>query len=116
MDVLQFETGQDLLQAKAAIVAMLEYCKKIGRKVPIIAQVTIEAPPLGTMLVGSDISSALTTLSAFPIDVIGLNCATGPKEMIDPVHLSCAITARSTYQFCRMLGYPKILMERQFIN
>ncbi len=89
VDVLQFETGQDLLQAKAAIVRCLEYCKKIGRKVPIIVQVTIEAPPLGTMLVGSDISSALTTLSAFPIDVIGLNCATGPEEMIDPVHFLC---------------------------
>ncbi len=89
VDVLQFETGQDLLQAKAAIVAMLDYRKKSGRKVPIIVQVTIEAPPLGTMLVGSDISCALTTLNAFPIDVIGLNCATGPREMIDPVGYLC---------------------------
>ncbi|HEY9719643.1 MAG TPA: methionine synthase, partial [Trichormus sp.] len=89
VDVLQFETGQDLLQAKAAIIAMMDYCKKIGRKVPMIAQVTIEAPPLGTMLVGSDISAALTTLSAFPIEVIGLNCATGPQEMIDPVSYLC---------------------------
>jgi len=89
VDVLQFETGQDLLQAKAAISAMLEHFRKIGRRLPIIAQVTIEAPPLGTMLVGSDISAALTTLSAFPIDVIGINCATGPKEMIDPVHYLC---------------------------
>lgn len=47
VDVLQFETGQDLLQAKAAIIAVLDYCKKIGRRVPIIAQVTIEAPPPG---------------------------------------------------------------------
>jgi len=89
VDVLQFETGQDLLQAKAAIIAMMDYCKKIGRKVPMIAQVTIEAPPLGTMLVGTDISAALTTLSAFPIEVIGLNCATGPQEMIDPVSFLC---------------------------
>ena len=89
VDVLQFETGQDLLQAKAAIIAMLEYFKKIGRRIPIIAQVTIEAPPLGTMLVGSDISAALTTLEAFPIDVIGLNCATGPQEMLDPVAYLC---------------------------
>src|SRR5579885_3053694 len=86
VDVLQFETGQDLMQAKAAIIAILDYFKKIGRRLPIIAQVTIEAPPLGTMLVGSDISCALTTLSAFPIDVIGINCATGPAEMLDPVH------------------------------
>jgi 5-methyltetrahydrofolate--homocysteine methyltransferase len=89
VDVLQFETGQDLLQAKAAIIAMLDYCKKIGRSIPIIAQVTIEAPPLGTMLVGTDISAALTTLAAFPIDVIGLNCATGPQEMLDPVAHLC---------------------------
>lgn len=93
-DVLQFETGQDLLQAKAAIIAMLDYFKKIGRRLPIIAQVTIEAPPLGTMLVGSDISAALTTLSAFPIDVIGINCATGPQEMIDPVHYLCTNSTR----------------------
>lgn len=86
VDCLQFETGQDLLQAKAAVVAMVDYFEKIGRRVPIITQVTIEAPPLGTMLVGTDISAALATLSAFPIDVIGINCATGPSEMIDPVH------------------------------
>lgn len=85
VDCLQFETGQDLLQAKAAVVAMVDYFQKIGRKVPIITQVTIEAPPLGTMLVGTDISAALATLCAFPIDVIGINCATGPSEMIDPV-------------------------------
>jgi 5-methyltetrahydrofolate--homocysteine methyltransferase len=89
VDCLQFETGQDLLQAKAAIVAMIEYFKKIGRRIPIIAQVTIEAPPLGTMLVGTDISAALTTLEAFPIDIIGLNCATGPQEMLDPVAYLC---------------------------
>lgn len=89
VDALQFETGQDLLQAKAAVIAMLDYFKEIGRRVPIIVQVTIEAPPLGTMLVGSDISCALTTMSAFPIDVIGINCATGPSEMLDPIHYLC---------------------------
>ncbi|HEY9772835.1 MAG TPA: methionine synthase [Planktothrix sp.] len=94
VDVLQFETGQDLLQAKAAIIAMLDYSKKIGRKIPMIAQVTIEAPPLGTMLVGSDISAALTTLYAYPLEVIGMNCATGPKEMLDPVAYLCNNTDR----------------------
>ena len=89
VDCLQFETGQDLLQAKAAIVASQDYGRKIGRRIPIIVQVTIEAPPLSTMLVGSDIASALTTFSAYPIDVIGINCATGPKEMIDHVHYLC---------------------------
>lgn len=94
VDVLQFETGQDLLQAKAAIIAMLDYFKKIGRRLPIITQVTIEAPPLGTMLVGSDISCALTTLAAFPVDVIGINCATGPGEMLDPVHYLSTNTSK----------------------
>jgi 5-methyltetrahydrofolate--homocysteine methyltransferase len=89
VDVLQFETGQDLLQAKAAVIAMIDYFKKIGRRIPIITQVTIEAPPLGTMLVGSDISCALTTLAAFPVDIIGINCATGPSEMLDPVRYLC---------------------------
>lgn len=93
-DVLQFETGQDLLQAKAAIVAMEDYFKKIGRRVPIIVQITIEAPPLGTMLTGTDISAALTALMPFDIDVIGINCATGPAEMIDPVHYLCENTDR----------------------
>lgn len=89
VDVLQFETGQDLLQAKACVIAIEEAFKLAGRVVPIICQVTLEAPPLGTMLVGTDISAALTTLLAFPVDVIGINCATGPSEMIDPVRYLC---------------------------
>jgi 5-methyltetrahydrofolate--homocysteine methyltransferase len=92
VDVLQFETGQDLLQAKAAIIAMEDYFKKVGRRVPIIAQITIEAPPLGTMLTGTDISAALTALTPFAIDVIGINCATGPGEMLDPVGYLCENT------------------------
>lgn len=88
-DVLQFETGQDLLQAKAAIVAMEDYFKKIGRRVPIIIQITIEAPPLGTMLTGTDVSAAVTAMLPFDIDVLGMNCATGPQEMLDPVHFLC---------------------------
>ncbi|MBS2007681.1 MAG: methionine synthase [Cyanobacteria bacterium SZAS TMP-1] len=95
VDVLQFETGQDLLQAKAAVVAMLDYFKKIGRKLPIITQVTLEAPPIGTMLVGTDISAALATLLAFPVDVIGINCATGPREMLDAVHYLCQNSPRA---------------------
>lgn len=94
VDVLQFETGQDLLQAKAAVVAMVDYFKKIGRRLPVITQVTLEAPPIGTMLVGTDISAALATLLAFPVDVIGINCATGPREMLDAVHYLCQNSPR----------------------
>lgn len=89
VDVLQFETGQDLLQAKTAIVAAWEFFKASGKKVPMIVQITIEAPPLGTMLTGSDISAALTAMTPFPIDIFGMNCATGPDEMIDPVRYLC---------------------------
>ena len=89
VDCLQFETGQDLLQAKAAILACQDIFKKKGRRLPIIAQVTLEAPPLGTMLVGTDVAAALATLAAYPIDVIGINCATGPREMFDPVSYLC---------------------------
>jgi 5-methyltetrahydrofolate--homocysteine methyltransferase len=89
VDCLQFETGQDLLQAKACIVAIEEYFKSAGKRVPVIVQITIEAPPLGTMLTGTDISAALTALSPFDIDVIGMNCATGPAEMTDSVHYLC---------------------------
>jgi len=94
VDCLQFETGQDLLQAKAAILAMLDVMKLAGKRIPIITQVTIEAPPMGTMLVGSDISAALTTLQNFDVDVIGINCATGPSEMLDPVRYLCGNTSR----------------------
>jgi len=95
VDVLQFETGQDLLQAKAAVIAIEDYLRQIGRRVPIITQVTLEAPPLGTMLVGTDISAALTTLMSYPVDVIGINCATGPREMIDPVQYLCQNAPRA---------------------
>lgn len=95
VDALQFETGQDLLQAKACIAAAEEYFKKINRRIPFIAQITIEAPPLGTMLTGSDISAALTALSPLPIDVIGMNCATGPAEMLDPVSYLCANSSKA---------------------
>lgn len=90
VDVLQFETGQDLLQAKAAVIAIQDYLKIAGKRVPTIVQVTIEAPPLSTMLVGSDISCALAVLSSFPVDVIGINCATGPEEMVDHIRYLCS--------------------------
>lgn len=90
VDVLQFETGQDILQAKACLVAIEEFLKATGKSVPVIAQITIEAPPLGTMLTGTDISAALTALSPFnQLDIIGMNCATGPLEMMDSVHYLC---------------------------
>src|ERR1700710_89196 len=80
-DCLLVETAQDLLQAKAALVGAKRAMKASGRKIPLIAQVTIEQT--GTMLLGSEIGAALTALTPLGIDLIGLNCATGPAEMTE---------------------------------
>jgi 5-methyltetrahydrofolate--homocysteine methyltransferase len=79
VDALLVETCQDLLQTKCALAAIFEVFAQGGRRVPVMAQVTMETT--GTMLLGSDVSSAATVLEAYPIDVLGLNCATGPAEM-----------------------------------
>src|SRR5947208_3793018 len=86
-DLLIVETCQDILQTKAALAAIFEYFEEIKRRVPVIAQVTIEA--FGTMLMGTEIGAALTTLEPFPIDVIGMNCATGPKQMSENIRYLC---------------------------
>ncbi|MFJ8664302.1 methionine synthase [Streptomyces sp. NPDC093600] len=80
-DALLIETSQDLLQTKAAVVGArraLEWC---GLDLPLIVQVTVETT--GTMLLGSEIGAALTALEPLGIDMIGLNCATGPAEMAE---------------------------------
>lgn len=79
IDVVLVETSQDLLQTKSAIVGAKRAMAKTGRYLPIIAQVTVEQT--GTMLVGSEIGAALTALEPLGIDMIGMNCATGPDEM-----------------------------------
>jgi 5-methyltetrahydrofolate--homocysteine methyltransferase len=86
-DLLIVETCQDLLQTKSALAAIFEYFEEIKCRVPVIAQVTIEA--FGTMLMGTEIGAALTALEPFPIDVIGMNCATGPKQMSENVRYLC---------------------------
>jgi len=78
-DALIVETCQDLLQAKAAVVGAKRAMAGGGRDVPLICHVTVETT--GTMLVGSEIGAALTALEPLGIDLIGLNCATGPAEM-----------------------------------
>lgn len=87
VDGVLIETAQDLLQAKAAVNAARQVMRDRGLAIPIIAQVTVETT--GTMLVGSEIGAALTTLEPLGIDAIGLNCATGPAEMSEHLrHLS----------------------------
>ncbi len=78
-DALIIETCQDLLQAKAAIIAAKRAIAAAGTDTVLIAQVTIETT--GAMLLGSEIGAALTALEPLGIDLIGLNCATGPAEM-----------------------------------
>ena len=83
VDLLLIETCQDLLQAKVATVGVLDAMRKAGRRLPIAVQVTLQET--GTMLLGTEIGAALTALEPFDVDILGLNCATGPKEMNDAV-------------------------------
>jgi 5-methyltetrahydrofolate--homocysteine methyltransferase len=78
-DALIVETCQDLLQSKAAVVGSRRAMAAAGRPVPLICHVTVETS--GTMLLGSEIGAALTALEPLGVDLIGLNCATGPAEM-----------------------------------
>lgn len=86
-DLMMVETCQDLLQTKAALAAIFEHFEKTKIKLPVIASVTIEI--FGTMLNGTEIGAALTALEPFPIDVIGMNCGTGPKHMADSFRYLC---------------------------
>lgn len=79
VDLILIETVFDLLSAKAAIIAARRAMAKVGRSVPIQTQVTIELT--GRMLPGTEIGAALTALDAMRIEVVGINCATGPAEM-----------------------------------
>ncbi|GIF75438.1 5-methyltetrahydrofolate--homocysteine methyltransferase [Asanoa siamensis] len=78
-DALIVETCQDLLQLKSAVNGARRAMGEAGREVPVIAHVTVETT--GTMLLGSEIGAALTAIEPLGVDLIGLNCATGPAEM-----------------------------------
>jgi 5-methyltetrahydrofolate--homocysteine methyltransferase len=83
-DLLIVETAQDILEVKAAIFGMREAFKATDKRLPIQASVSL-LPNGGKMLLGTDISSALATLEALKVDVIGLNCSTGPEDMRDAI-------------------------------
>ncbi|MDT4952087.1 MAG: 5-methyltetrahydrofolate--homocysteine methyltransferase [Acidobacteriota bacterium] len=87
VDLFIVETCQDVLQTKAALAAIFDHFEQAKRRIPVIAQVTIEI--FGTMLNGTEISAALTALEPFPIDVIGMNCGTGPKHMTESIRYLC---------------------------
>jgi len=83
VDALLIETSQDILEVKLAIEGSHNAIKKTGKKVPIIANVTLDQ--YGKMLLGTNIQAAYTTVSDMGIDVFGLNCSTGPIEMTQSV-------------------------------
>jgi len=83
VDVLLIETSQDLLQSKIALAAAFDAMKTAGKRLPVQMQVTLEAT--GTMLLGTEIGAAETAIEPFDCEIMGLNCATGPKEMNDAV-------------------------------
>ncbi len=83
VDVLLVETSQDILEVKAAIHGINQYFADSGQRVPLQVQVTLDVT--GRMLFGTDIAAALVTLEPLPIDVIGINCSTGPEYMRTPI-------------------------------
>jgi 5-methyltetrahydrofolate--homocysteine methyltransferase len=83
VDALLIETSQDILEVKLAIEACHDAMKKTDKKIPIIANVTLDK--YGKMLLGTNIQAAYTTVSEMGIDVFGLNCSTGPVEMTPSV-------------------------------
>ena len=79
VDLFIIETCQDVLQIKAALQGVMDAFEKRGERRPLMVSVTMETT--GTMLVGSDIAAVVAILEPFPIDILGLNCATGPEQM-----------------------------------
>lgn len=84
VDVIIIETAQDILEVKAAVFGARAAMKAVGRKVPIQISVSL-LPNGGKMLLGTDISAVLTTIDALKVDILGLNCSTGPEDMRDAI-------------------------------
>jgi 5-methyltetrahydrofolate--homocysteine methyltransferase len=85
VDLLLIETSQDILEVKAVIIGIQKAFDETGIFLPIQAQVTLDTT--GRMLLGTDMVAALTILEGMPIDVIGLNCSTGPEHMREPIRI-----------------------------
>ena len=83
VDVLLIETSQDILEVKAAVYGINRYFADSGKRIPLQVQITLDVS--GRMLFGTDIAGALATLEALSIDVLGMNCSTGPEYMRQPI-------------------------------
>ncbi len=92
VDVLLLETQQDLLELKAAVQGVWQAFTRLGVRVPIQAQITLDAS--GHTLTGPDAETALVAMAALPVDIIGLNCSTGPEEMRAAVRRLLALSNR----------------------
>ncbi len=95
VDLLSLETCQDVLQIKAALYGIFRCFEEARKRLPIVVSVTIET--MGTMLLGTEISAALTVIEPYDVDVIGVNCATGPKEMSDHVRVLSASSPKPVF-------------------
>jgi 5-methyltetrahydrofolate--homocysteine methyltransferase len=89
-DLLVVETAQDILEVKAAVFGIRAAFADTGRRLPVQAQVTLDVS--GRMLLGTDVDAALTILEGLRVDVVGLNCSTGPEHMRDPIRHLCSHT------------------------
>ncbi len=83
-DLIIIETAQDILEVKAAIAGTRESFKRVGREVPIQVSVSL-LPNGGKMLLGTDIEAVLAILTGLDVDIVGLNCSTGPEDMRDAI-------------------------------
>jgi 5-methyltetrahydrofolate--homocysteine methyltransferase len=113
VDLFIVETCQDLLQTKAALAAIFEHFEQTRKRLPVIAQVTIEI--FGTMLNGTEINAALTSLEPFPIDVIGMNCGTGPRHMTESIRYLCE-NAPLPVSVLPNAGLPEVKDNAQHYN
>ncbi|MTD56812.1 methionine synthase [Amycolatopsis pithecellobii] len=104
-DAVIVETTQDILQTKASIVAARRAMEQEGRVVPIIASITVETT--GTMLLGTEVGAALAALEPLGIDLIGLNCATGPAEMSEHLR-TLSKSARVPLSVMPNAGLPEL--------
>ncbi|MBC8208365.1 MAG: homocysteine S-methyltransferase family protein [Desulfobulbaceae bacterium] len=84
VDALIVETCQDLLQVKTTLICCFEVLEELDSSIPLLCSVTFE--PQGTMLLGTDIAAVCATVAPFPVFSLGLNCATGPTDMVSHIH------------------------------
>ena len=90
IDLFVLETCQDILQIKAGLSGIFKVMEEKKKRIPVMIQITIERT--GAMLVGSDIACAFCAVEPYEIDIIGLNCATGPLEMSDHIRYLCEVS------------------------